>query len=143
MTQTDKLTEVGKRLKRLLDDNRTELGLTAIYYGDQNLIPKVPALCLEPVQKERELTATQMQSTNTFTIAFMVYHSILGSIQDARLKADEFAETIEAFLHSNKSLDGMLIHSHCTSVESGYAQRGNTIMVTSRLTWQGLSKTQI
>ena len=140
---TGSLVAVGTALKELVKSWQSELGIIDVFYGDQVLIPRTPAVCIEPTQKQREYAGVPYATQNTLEVALLIYFCVLGNSQEARMDCDALAEKIEAKLHLDKQLGGLVIQGHCTQIESGYAQKNNVVIVTSRILWQGLSKTQI
>lgn len=46
-SRTSSLHEIGSYLYELLDLHQIELGLAAVYYGDQERIPVTPVACVE------------------------------------------------------------------------------------------------
>lgn len=143
---TDSLSEVVQSLVNLLAANVT-LGLKDVYYGDENLIPRTPAVSVDADSKTRELYSTSQGVMNTFTVIITIYHAQFGKVGVTRRECDQKAEAVEDVLHANRTLnDGSgdkLVHSYVRAHEPGYATRGNTVMIASRLTWEGKSRTRL
>ena len=124
-----------------LEANQANLGVAQVYYGDQEKFPETPSVCVEPDERPRELKSAQRMTKVTFRIYILVYHGTISSPQANRRDADLLAENIEALIHEDPQFGGLLIHSLCTNIESGYANRGErTLVRTSRITFEGLSQ---
>jgi len=141
MAGTDKLVEVTTALKAVLED--APVDFKDIWIGDETLIPRTPAASILGGPKSRELVETGFTTRNTFDATIVIYHAKLASQNINRLDCTEFAETIEDHLHVDKTLGGLLYVSYCTSIEPGFSEQGQAIMVSTRISWQGRSKTRI
>jgi hypothetical protein len=134
---------VAQALVDLFESNKSSLGLTDVWFGDQALIPRTPAVAVELPTVSRELTDTGMMTTNRFETALFVYHSELQDINKTRKEASELAEDCVDLLDTKFDLDGTLIHGHVESIEPGYAQRSNAMYQAVRLNYVGLTKTRL
>jgi hypothetical protein len=119
------------------------LGLQDVWYGDQEMVPRTPAVAVEPGSKARVIAGTSRSTENRLTVYLMVYVAKIQDVQATRKTTDQIAEAIEVHLHNDPTLGGLVIFSMVSSVESGYAIRGGTLMRSARMTWEGLSKTRI
>ncbi len=142
-TLTGKLTDVCDAIFDLLTTEANDLGLKAVYYGDQDRIPTTPVACVEPDDKNKAYKGGGMGSylKVDFTVYILVYHDLITSPQTNRRGANLLAEDIETLLAQNSRLDGLVIESLVTQNTSGYAKKANQLMRASRLTWTGLSQT--
>jgi len=124
----------------LLYENRLPLVLEDVWEGDQNLIPRVPAICIVMGDYKRTLSGAPFRTDNEFTIYLMVYH---GGVRDNQLnyrECNERAEAIMTLLHTDKTMGDNVIHGYVTGMEPGYQEK-KTLMYVTRITWQGLTKT--
>jgi hypothetical protein len=139
---TDSLQVVTQKLVDILELNRNELGIAAVFYGDQTLIADYPSVCVDPVDVSRDLVGIggNGQTENQFQCIIYVYHGPYRTVEQNRSEADSLCAAIEFILHSNVNLDGEVIHSYVARNESGRADRGG-LLSANRLTWQGMSKT--
>lgn len=140
MPHTQSLETVTQAFVDLLNLNKVTLGLTDVWYGDQEMIPRTPAAAVESGQKTRELSGAPDVTTNRFTVFILVYMAKIQDVQTTRKAADQLAESIEALVHQDNTLGGLVIFGMCTSVEPGYAIRGGTLMRAARITWEGFTK---
>jgi hypothetical protein len=113
----------------------------SIFYSDQTLIPVTPTVCVESGPKLRDLRNTGFASTNTFTVYVMVYHGKLQDEQVNKKECDQFAEAIEALMHTDKQAGGLMYNGWVERIDPGIARRNKSLFRVSRLTWIGNSKT--
>lgn len=140
MTITGSLVTVADALTAKLVANKESLGIEDVFYGDQNLIPRSPAVCVETGNKARALAGATRRTDNIFVVYILVYHSEIRSPQSNRRAADALAESIETLIHQDPTLGGLVTHGYVTSVEPGYVDRPNT-MRACRITYEGQSRT--
>lgn len=171
MTLTDKLTVVANALitkfqtAAALGPTNPLVAITAnqdgtipaiqstdIYYGDQTKIPRVPSLCVEPSDKNRDFEGASRPATtrNALMVFFLIYHAGPED-QVARRQTDEIGEAVEALVHLDPQLNNggssptndLVISSLCTVSQSGYTYRNNTLYRSVRITWVGNTKTRL
>lgn len=128
------LIEMGDYLVDLLTSNKSSLGLQDVFYGDQNNIPRTPTACMDPGDKRRELNGAPRRTLVTLTNYIIVYHNKMQSTAKVRREDDLLAEAIEAVIHQDGTMAGLVIHSMVTSIESGYLMRDRTMFRASRIT---------
>jgi hypothetical protein len=100
------------------------LGLVDVFYGDQALIPRSPALCVEPGPKIRDFHGAMRRTDNTITVYLIAYHSEIRSTETNQREVVELGEAIELIVHQDKTLGGLVTESHCSQVVPGYAKKG-------------------
>lgn len=127
-------------IKDRLEVNRGELGLRYIAYGDEEKIPRFPAVKIASGVLDRELHATR-QFQNTFNIDLTVYHGNLSNTHAQRSKADlELATAIRQLLHADMTLGGNIVQGWV--VQEGPAiiarQRGPAVVATA-MRWRGIA----
>jgi hypothetical protein len=120
-----------------------DLAAMDVFYGDQDRIPRTPAVCVEPGEKNRELDGAPNMTRNTMDIFVLIYHNKMQEQQLTRLETDKLAEEIERRIHQNLQLGGIIIHGFCVSNESGYTYKKDTLYRTARLTFRATSKTSL
>jgi hypothetical protein len=155
VTFTSRLSVVSKRLQALLEtkveDNLFYTpAITAVYYGDQERIPTVPCIAIEPSFKVREIPPKPNYMTeNVFEVDILVYHSGADKTsEDVKYEVDVLAELIEEYLNTFPTLpdaDGnpLIIHGYVVRNEPGYYRRVGSLYHGSRLLWRGINKTQL
>lgn len=125
------------------------LDATHIMYGDQDMIPKTPFICVEPSEKRRELQGNPNMAENLFEVYIMVYHNKIQGNQTTRRECDQLAYDLEQVLHQDLQLtagtpaDPMMIYGCVLRNESGYTFKQSTLYRTARVTWSGRNKTSL
>lgn len=127
---------------------KTALQIQDVYYGDQERLPRTPAVCVEPGEKVRELNGAPRRTLITFTNYIIVYHNPVKNATVIREEDDQRAEAIERFIHADPyfadgSGNDQVIDSLVTSIESGYQMRANTLFRASRLTVEARNQEQL
>lgn len=145
MTHTSKLTVVTQAAFDLVNANKIALGLADVWYGEQLRIPDTPAVAIESGNVHRELAGVGAQGRvlNTFTIYIIGYLSKLEDNQITRKEVDELMEAVEAKFTADVTLGGVVIHGFVTDFEPGYTTRQGDSYRVCRLTWQGITKTNL
>jgi hypothetical protein len=143
--------KIAKYLQNWLNANKAALGLQAVYYGDQNLIPKTPSLCVQPGTVERTLSGALWQTDNFIDVLLLIYHGEVQSKQVNQEECDVFTVAVEDFLHtdhylSNTGIDAaapLITQGFVTRIEAGSLRRDGKLMFASRLTYRAFTKTRI
>lgn len=151
MPMSAKGSLLTERLISLLTDNAAELGLEAIYYGDQEYVPKVPAACVEPAQVSRQLQEVTLRTDNTFTISVILYYADIQGTQDAQRGADMFAEKIIDVINTDgiterwggTQFGGLVLYGYVSDTEYGYIVKQNKLLRANRLLVTGKSLTNL
>ncbi len=146
MVQTDTLTTPTQAIIDLLKQKWNTLGLSTpddIYYGDEARYLRYPAIAVEPTSLQAEPTSTQMRMTNTFIIYVFVYEGSLKNQEVKRKDRDERAEAVRDRIHTDRTLGGILAHINVTNIEPGISIVAQEHVLASRLTLEGISKTEL
>lgn len=145
MPQVDRSTPIVQAHVDLMNANKVALGLQAVFYGDQKLIPSYPSVTVEggPVSRELSGLGGKGRTTNIIQVYYMIYNAKLADIQATRKAADQLAESIMDTIHTDMTLGGRVIHGFVKAIEPGYVTRGADLLFASRLTWEGKTKTLI
>lgn len=112
-----------------------------VFYGDQQQIPRTPAICVEPDGKKRTIDGVPRRSANEFSLYVLLYVSAVTDSQSNARQALDLAEQVEDFLHKDPTLGGLLVHSFCSELEPGYRQRKDTLFRACRIKFEGINKT--
>jgi hypothetical protein len=149
MTQllTDSISVLAEYQVDLIKNNATTLllptlpsGDVPVFYGDQQLIPVTPTICVESGPRQRILNNTGLATEIDFTTFFLVYHGKLQDSQLNKLECDQYAEQVEVILHSDMQMGGLVIFGLVTVIDPGIAMRSGTMMRATRITWNGRSR---
>ena len=143
MAHTSNLQVLTKHLQKKFEDAKVDLGVQDVFYGDQNRIPRTPAICVEAGEKERELNGAPRRTLVDVTLYVLIYHGAIQSVQLNLEEVDSLAEEVESLIHQDpqfidpndaSGFPAQVIHSLVTRVEAGYQMRSNTIFRATRLT---------
>lgn len=143
MPLTNNLLPVAQYLENLLETNKAVLGLQDVWYGDQSRIPRTPTACIDPGEKRRTLNGAPRRTLLDLTVYILIYHNPIKNIEVINRDSDGLAESVEAKIHENAQMGGLVIDSMVTAVEYGYQSRRNTLYRVSRLTVEGRSQVQL
>lgn len=155
---TDSILTTAERLYDLAVANAASLGLadgappgdTNVWFGDQDLLPRTPALCVEPGTKHRDLAGFPDMTRGTIDVHMLLYHSRPGGEQQqSRRDCIRFAENVERYFHVNhlnllnSAGDQIIIHGFFTDIDPGYVYKTGTLYNAVRMTWTGTTKTSL
>ena len=140
---TGSLVDIATYLHDLVVANQATLGLADVFWGDQDRIPRTPAVAIEPDSKSRMLDGAPRRTLVEARVVLLVYHAKVQDIQVTRKQADQFAEAVETLIHTDKNLGGLVIHGMVTDLESGYAYKSGTLFRTARLIYTATSKVSL
>lgn len=145
MALATSLDEITQAVIDFITDNKITLGIADVFYGDQMLLPRTPAVCVEPESKEFGEPGPSRKVTLDFSVFILVYHSEVRSPQSNAKDALALAESIANLLHTNPKLkrtdnSDRVIHCMVKQVGNGYSSKDNTIVRSSRLTFSALSQ---
>jgi hypothetical protein len=144
MPLTDSLVVVTQVLFDKFTSLRDTLELTDVFYGDQTRIPRSPCLCVESGTKTRELQGAMRRTTNVFQVYLILYHSEVRDSQTNRKEVDVLAEQVEALVHADPTLGGIVTHSYCTSLTPGYVPKASgTLFKAARITVEATTTTNL
>lgn len=148
-TLTDSTLVLANRFFDILDQNKAIVGLEDVWFGDQQLIPKTPTLCVEPGIKRRDLQGVPDMTRMTIDTNFLIYHSPVRETQTARRECIDVAEQVERFLNENylrlESAEGnqLIIHGFVTLFDPGYAYKLGTLHSSVLMTWTSQVKVSL
>jgi hypothetical protein len=119
-----------------------------VYYGDQDMFPHTPSVCVETGDKTRTLEGAPNMTLNEFEIYVLIYHNKVQDNQSTRKETDQIAYDIEQLVHQdlqlrNGGLTPNVIHGFIRSHESGYTFKKDTLYRSARLTYYGKNKTSL
>lgn len=143
MALVEDLADFTDAVYNLFDGKLSDLGIRAIFYGDQNRIPTTPALCVEPDDETSVYKGAPRMMLVTFRLYLLVYHSAITSPQENRRNSDTLAKDVKAVANADPTLGGLLIDSYVSNVASGYVVKDRTLMRASRITFEGRSQARL
>lgn len=139
MAYTKSIPVITQKVHDIIVANSVPLGLRAVYYGMQNLVPETPSVMVEGGRKSRDIDTTR-QFRIGLSVNIVVYH---GKIQSKELNQKEteiLADQIEDVLNANKNMDGLVVHGFVSRADPGVATANGVLFRSSRLMWEGISR---
>lgn len=135
---------IGEYLVEKAQQNKADLGLADVFFGDQALLPRTPALCVEPDAKSGNVNPTR-KAEYEITFYLLVYYDKIQDSISNRKGLLALCDALETLYNSDQylgidAMSGLVIHNYISRVESGYVAKGQSLMTAARMTWTG--KTQ-
>lgn len=143
MPNTDNLDVVGEAIKAVIEAEKAALGLTDVWYGDQQLVPRMPAVAVDPRRVRTRPSDTGHMARNDFEVDLYVYHSKLQGPTTNLKECLQLANSIKDLLHDDVMLGGLIVYGHVEEIATGYSTKSNVIIKSTRIQWVGLSKTRL
>jgi hypothetical protein len=139
MTLTDQVDVYTNAVWSLLNVNKSPLGLQDVWMGDQERLPRTPCVSVEPGMKLRELNGVPRRYQVQLEAYVMIYMDRIQDTQNNERQVLVLAEAVEAVLHADETLGGLVIDSAVVESNPGYVNRGGTLMSAVRLTFRAMS----
>lgn len=149
MAHTDKSTVLAIALRDKIIANKEALGLATddfVAYGDHNNIPGGRAITVASGTKTRELAGVAGpggRTLNTMEVVISVFSMVLEQEQIARLAVDQMAEAVEALLHTDTTVGGIIIHGFVRDWVPGIIYRETSMFRVVQLHFVGQTKTNV
>lgn len=136
------IIQVLDYLHNRIDNNKAELGLKYITYGDEQLLPQYPALVVTAERPTETVLHATRQYRRRFLVDLWLFHARLNASRRVRTREDiELSRNLEIFLNLDRTCDGHVIHCFVESMQpivigtSVTSQKANAVIGT-RLMWQ-------
>jgi hypothetical protein len=120
---------------------KASLGLQDVWYGDQDLMPHTPALCVTPGVTKREFRGATFRTLNTIETYVLVYWGKITDIQQNLHNAQHLADQVVFTVHSDLKLGGLVTAVLCTESDPGLINKAGVWMMGARLTFESISTT--
>lgn len=147
MAHTDKDEDVAEAIRALLEANKDDLELNDVLYGNHIMIPRASAAIVMPLGRRRQLAGVAGpggRTLNQLIVGVDVHWSKVGDEETERKNADNRGSNVEAMLHSDTTLGGIVIHGFVTQVDRGESQFANNSMFRSvRMVYEAQTKTYL
>lgn len=140
MPLTDQVDVFTNAVWSLLEANKSVLGLHDVWMGDQDRLPRTPCVSVEPGMKQRELNGIPRRYQVQLEAYVMVYMDRIQDTQNNERQVLVISEAVEAVLHSDSTVGGIVIDSAVVETNPGYVNRGGTLMSATRLTFRAMSQ---
>lgn len=133
--------EALDHLYGLLVTNQTALGLKGVWYGDDDFIPKYPAVVCLAEGMDRSLHSTRSFKLDLI-VSLYVFHAEMNATYRTRTRNDlMLVDAVRGVLHADYTLAGNIVFGFIQREQPGIGNRpkGPGIVSTS-LTWTGESR---
>lgn len=140
---TDSLATVTDFIFTLLDTNKATFtpAVQAVYFGDQKQIPVTPAITVAAGQKMRSQAGAPRRVVNNFEVYVNIFFSGVRGVELNHRDADQLAEAVEAMIHQDIVMGGLVVNSIVALNEAGFLNKDNSQFRGNRLVVQAMSKT--
>jgi hypothetical protein len=140
---TDRLDVVTDAVLDAITAQKVPLALADIWFGEQNKIPRTPAVCVIGDGKSREPAGAPRAVMNTFHVRIDVYVMKVQDVQVSDMEVLTLADNLETVLHADLTFDGLVFGSLVVSNEQGVFNKAGTNYRSARLSLELKSKTQL
>lgn len=127
----------------LLETNKIKLGLEDVWVGDQERLPRTPCAAVEPGPKTRTYNGVPRRFEVMLEAYILVYVERIQDTQQNVRQSLALAEEIEAVLHEDETVGGLVISSYVSDSTPGYVNRSGTLLSVVRLTFQARSQRRL
>jgi hypothetical protein len=134
---------VADGVRNYFTERMDDLGIAAVYYGDQMRVPLSPTLCVEPATINRIVNNTGCATENEFALNVILYDARLGDVEGIQFDLDKLAETVMDEINDLGQLDGRVIYIHATAIEYGYLIKSNRLLRADRIIVTAKTKTEL
>lgn len=149
-TLTDSTLIIANRMFEIVDEAKAFLGISDVWFGDQQALPRTPSLCVEPGMKKRTLQGVpNMPLTNIDTI-FLLYHSKVDiDQQTTRRDCIKVAEDVELYLHQHcdpllaSNGSQLTIQGMITEADPGYSYKSRSTYNAVQMTFTSQVKVNL
>lgn len=140
---SDRLDDVTDAVYQAVLAKQADLNLEKVWFGEQNKIPKLPAVCVIGDRKEREDRGVPRLVTNTFTVRLDLYIVKVTDAETMQREVLSQAEDLEAALHEDLTFGGIVYGSMVKSNEQGVVDKSGTRYHTARLTLELINRSML
>jgi len=119
---TDADEVLAQALADIIELNKADLQLDDVLYGNHNMIPHASAAIVMPMGKVRTLaggSAPGGRTQNDLRVTISLLWSKVGDETTERKACDARATALEAILHQDTTVGGLIIHGFVNQVERG------------------------
>jgi len=147
-TLTDDNEVVASYIFNLIKTNASALGLKTVLYGDHDLIPHTPAVCVVPGPESTIYNGVGGRPVMiTFETYALVIYNKLQDIQANLHSCGTLATQVKRLVHTDPMLgippNQLVIDCMCTDNEPGIVIKGGQLSPANRLTFSSRSKVRI
>lgn len=146
-THTDDDTVVAEAIFTLIDDNKIDLQLDDVLYGNHDMIPRASAAIVKALGHNRSLAGVSApggRTQNTLIVMIDMLWSKVGDEATERRNCDARGKLLENLIHTDTTLGGIVIHGFVVNVDRGETRTSNQSMFRSvQLMYNATTKTYL
>lgn len=146
MATTDRGTVVAAFILDLIEDNKVTLGVDTVLYGIHDKIPTGICVAVTTGRKTRAregVASPGGQTRNRMITLVTVYNSRIGDEGTERLFVDQLAEEIEALIHQDITLAGIVFDCFVEDIDPGFTYKQGTQFRSVQMTVTAMTKTRV
>lgn len=146
MSLTDRTTVLATYIQGLINTNKVTLGIDEVLYGDHENLAKATIAVVNSGSKDRRISGVAMSggmTTNMMRVLITLYNSKVGPEAVERLRVDDLAEDVEALLHADTTMGGLIIHGFVETMDPGYRFKSGSMFRVTQMIFVGQSKTRL
>jgi hypothetical protein len=142
-SRTKYASVVADGVRNYFTERMDDLGIAAVYYGDQMRVPQSPTLCIEPATINRLVNNTGCAAENEFALNVILYDARLGDVENIQYTLDQLVETVADEINELGTLDDKVIFIHALAIEYGYLIKSNRLLRANRIIVTAKTKTEL
>lgn len=145
MAHTDSPTVLAIAIRDKISAVAGTLSIANVLYGDHTMIPVTPAVIVIASGKRRALRGVSSpggRTDNELIVLIDVHSSAVGDEETERLALETLANNIEAELHKDTTMGGIIIHGFVSEWDNGVAVLSGEFR-TVRMTYIGRTVTYL
>lgn len=145
MAHTDSPTVLAIAIRDKIEAVAATLGIVEVFYGSHAMITKTPAVIVLDVGKRRALAGVSSpggRTENQLIVTIDVHNAAVGNEETERLALGTLANNIEAELHKDTTMGGIIIHGFVEEWNNGDSSIGGEFR-TVQMIFVGRTKTYL
>lgn len=146
MSHTDDDTVVAEYIFNLINANKADLLIDTVLYGNHVNLPSAGVAVVTAMGKRRILAGVSApggRTENQLMVLIELNWSKVGDESTERRAADTRANLLEDLIHSDTTLDGIIIHGFISEVDRGEVTSNNSMFRSVRMSFVGKTKTYL
>lgn len=145
MAHTDSTSVLAKAIKDKISTVSGSLGIAEVLYGNHTMVPKSPTVVVMTGTKRRTLAGVSFpggRTENELSVFIDVHSAAVGDEENERIALEELANNVEAELHKDVTMGGIIIHGFVAEQDHGNSTLSGEFR-TVRLTYIGKTRTYL
>lgn len=144
MTLANKLSVVSAGMLALMQANATNWGVQEVKEGPYDLIGGTPTIVVTPDSQLRSFAGAAgiqtLRTQNDYRLIILFHHCRFQSMEMNFRQCMERAELVVDKIHEDKTLGGLVINGMVTQQQTGVTGFRQTLLMSTRITWEGMTR---